>query len=153
MLASISQLSEQIPMRSRAHPVLVWLKVQERNYVAARDQLTVADLTNRKTDQAGHNGRALEMILSEFRLARETLLKRVDKLDSSLFARPIPHPRLNKPIRLGDHENPVQHAEGIRKVRPPPGGIRASSGTTRTPSLTALFQGQISITDHHETKF
>jgi len=38
------------------------------DYVAASDQLTVADLKNRKTDEANHNARPLEQILSEFRV-------------------------------------------------------------------------------------
>jgi uncharacterized damage-inducible protein DinB len=71
--------------------------------VAASDQLTAADLRNRKTDEANHNARPLEQILTEFRAARERLLKRVDELDPSLFARTIPHPRLKTPMRLVDH--------------------------------------------------
>ena len=74
------------------------------DYVTASDQLTVADLTNRKTDEANHNARPLGQILAEFRSARERLLARVDGLDSALFARPtIPHPRLKTPMRLVDH--------------------------------------------------
>jgi uncharacterized damage-inducible protein DinB len=80
----------------------LWLARVE-DYVAASDQLTVADLRNRKTDEANHNARPLEQILSEFRAARETLLKRVDALDPSLFSRAIPHPRLKIPMRLVDH--------------------------------------------------
>ena len=55
----------------------LWLARVE-DYVAANDQLTVADLTNRKTDEANHNARPLQQILAEFRAARERLLKRVD---------------------------------------------------------------------------
>jgi hypothetical protein len=73
------------------------------DYVAARGQLTTADLTNRKTDEANHNARELEHLLTEFRTARSTLLKRVDELDPSLFARNLPHPRLKTPMRLVDH--------------------------------------------------
>ncbi len=73
------------------------------DYVAAREQLTAADLTNRKTHEANHNARPLEQILSEFRAARERLLKRVDELDAALFAQAITHPRLEKPMRLVDH--------------------------------------------------
>jgi uncharacterized damage-inducible protein DinB len=80
----------------------LWL-ARVGDYVAASDQLTVADLTNRKTDEANHNARPLEEILTEFRAARERLLKRVDELDSSLFARAISHPRLKTPMRLVDH--------------------------------------------------
>jgi hypothetical protein len=73
------------------------------DYAAASDQLTVADLTNRKTHEANHNVRPLGQILSEFRAARERLLKRVEELDASLFARAIPHPRTKTPMRLVDH--------------------------------------------------
>jgi len=80
----------------------LWL-ARIADYVSASDQLTVADLRNRKTDEANHNARPLEQILAEFRTARETLLKRADELDASLFARSIPHPRLKTPMRLVDH--------------------------------------------------
>src|SRR5258708_7242527 len=79
----------------------LWL-ARVDDYVAASDQLTPTDLKNRKTDEANHNARPLEQILSEFRAARERLLKRVDELDPSLFARAIPHPRLKTPMRLAD---------------------------------------------------
>jgi uncharacterized damage-inducible protein DinB len=73
------------------------------DYVAASDQLTPTDLQNRKTDEANHNVRTLELILAEFRAAREGLLNQVDGLDAALFARAIPHPRLKTPMRLADH--------------------------------------------------
>ena len=77
----------------------LWL-ARVDDYVAAKDQLTAADLTNRKTHEANHNQRPLEQILAEFRAARESLLHRTDELDASLFARSIPHPRLKTPMRL-----------------------------------------------------
>ena len=80
----------------------LWL-ARVGDYAAASDQLTVADLTNRKTHEANHNERRLEQILSQFRAARERLLKRVDELDASLLARTIPHPRMKTPMRLVDH--------------------------------------------------
>ena len=80
----------------------LWLARLE-DYVAARGQLTPADLTNRKTDEANHNTRPLEPLLAEFRTARATLLKRADELDAALFARTLPHPRLRTPMRLVDH--------------------------------------------------
>jgi uncharacterized damage-inducible protein DinB len=80
----------------------LWLARVE-DYMAGSEQLTVADLRNRKTDEANHNARPLEQILAEFRAAREELLKRVDALDATLFARAIPHPRLKTPMRLVDH--------------------------------------------------
>ena len=73
------------------------------DYVAGAVELTTADLSNRKTDEAGHNTRRVEEILTEFRKARSLLVDRVGGLEASLFARSIPHPRLKKPFRLVDH--------------------------------------------------
>jgi uncharacterized damage-inducible protein DinB len=80
----------------------LWL-VRVRDYVSGSDELTLADLKNRKTDEANHNACAVEEILTDFRGARERLLRRVVELDPSLFARIIPHPRLKVPMRLVDH--------------------------------------------------
>jgi hypothetical protein len=80
----------------------LWL-VRVEDYVAASEQLTATDLRNRKTDEADHNARPLEQILTEFRVRRGRLLERVDGLDASLFARAIRHPRLQMPMRLVDH--------------------------------------------------
>ena len=80
----------------------LWLARME-DYVAGRDHLTAADLTNRRTDEANHNARPLEEILSQFRAARDTLLKRTSEVDASLFARTLPHPRLKTPMRLVDN--------------------------------------------------
>lgn len=80
----------------------LWL-ARVGDYVAASAQLTVADLTNRKTDTANHNAQPIETILAGFRSARAKLLKRASELDASLFTRAIPHPRLKTPMRLVDH--------------------------------------------------
>jgi uncharacterized damage-inducible protein DinB len=80
----------------------LWLTRVE-DYVAGNNQLTEADLTNRKTHEASHNASPLDQILTGFLLARQRLLKRVDELDGSLLARAIPHPRLKTPMRLVDH--------------------------------------------------
>ena len=80
----------------------LWLARLE-DYVSDKDQLTPADLTNRKTDDADHNTRQVAELLADFRAARATLLERVDELDASLFARTLPHPRLKTPMRLVDH--------------------------------------------------
>jgi uncharacterized damage-inducible protein DinB len=80
----------------------LWLARVE-DYVSGRDHLTAADLTNRRTDEANHNARPLEEILSKFRAARATMLKRAGEVDASLFARTLPHPRLKTSMRLVDH--------------------------------------------------
>jgi uncharacterized damage-inducible protein DinB len=80
----------------------LWL-ARVRDYVAGSVLLTVADLQNRKTDDAKHNAQRLETILAGFRSARAELLKDIDEVDASLFTRAIPHPRLKTPMRLVDH--------------------------------------------------
>jgi uncharacterized damage-inducible protein DinB len=80
----------------------LWLARIE-DFVAGSGHLTVADLTNRKTDEANHNGQPPERILSDFRAARRTLLHRVEGLDALSFSRALPHPRLKTPMRLADH--------------------------------------------------
>ena len=80
----------------------LWL-ARVGDYMVANDQLTAADLTNRKSHEANHNARPLEQILSEFRSARQKLLKRVEELDAALFAQAITHPRFKTPMRLVDH--------------------------------------------------
>jgi uncharacterized damage-inducible protein DinB len=73
------------------------------DYLTGASQLTVADLSNRKTDEAQHNQRPIDEILAQFRSARLRLVSRVEKIDLSIFARAIPHPRLKTPMRLVDH--------------------------------------------------
>jgi hypothetical protein len=73
------------------------------DYLAEAVELTTTDLSNRKTHDAGHNGRGIEEILAEFRKARLRLVDRVGEVEAALFARSIPHPRLKKPFRLVDH--------------------------------------------------
>ena len=73
------------------------------DYLTAAVELTHADLSNRKTHEAGHNARPIEEILAEFRKARLRLLDRVGGLEGALLGRSIPHPRLKQPMRLVDH--------------------------------------------------
>lgn len=73
------------------------------DFLNGGDQLTVADLRNRKTDEANHNARDVKEIAAEFRTAREGLLKRTGTLRPEAFGRTMLHPRLKQPMRLVDH--------------------------------------------------
>jgi uncharacterized damage-inducible protein DinB len=73
------------------------------DYLTEEPQLTVADLTNRKTSEAQHNRRPIEEILAEFRSARSRLVNRVEQINPAIFARTAVHPRLKTPMRLVDH--------------------------------------------------
>ena len=73
------------------------------DFLADGDTLTVADLTNRKTDEANHNARKLPEILTEFRAARLRLMDHLSKLNPNLYVCTRLHPRLKQPMRLVDH--------------------------------------------------
>ncbi len=73
------------------------------DYLAEASELTVADLSNRKTWEARHNQRPMDEILAEFRSARSQLVNSAQNFDPAIFARAIPHPRLKTPMRLVDH--------------------------------------------------
>lgn len=80
----------------------LWL-ARVNDFLTDGDTLTAADLANRKTHEANHNGGPVEEILGEFRVARGQLLNRVSGLDPAFFARTKLHPRLKQPMRLVDH--------------------------------------------------
>ena len=73
------------------------------DFLAGGDTLTVADLRNRKTEEANHNARDVAEILAGFRAARRRLLDHVGTLPSDAFDRSMLHPRLKQPMRLVDH--------------------------------------------------
>jgi len=73
------------------------------DFLADRNTLAVADLSNRKTHEANHNARALTEILAEFRTARLRLVERLGTFGPDVFARTRLHPRLKQPMRLVDH--------------------------------------------------
>jgi uncharacterized damage-inducible protein DinB len=73
------------------------------DYINNESQLTVADLTNRKTFAAQHNRRSIAEILAGFRDARAQLLSKVESIDRAIFARTALHPRMKVPMRLVDH--------------------------------------------------
>jgi uncharacterized damage-inducible protein DinB len=80
----------------------LWLERVD-DYLAEASRLTAADLTNRKTHEAQHNDRPISEILGDFRNARLQLVSRAEKIDPGVFARTLPHPRLQTPMRLVDH--------------------------------------------------
>jgi uncharacterized damage-inducible protein DinB len=73
------------------------------DYLSETSQLTVADLSNRKTFEAQHNHRPIGEILAEFRSARTRLVSRAEAFDLATVTRALPHPRLKTPMRLVDH--------------------------------------------------
>jgi len=98
----------------------LWM-ARVNDYLAEASQLTVADLSNRKTFEAQHNRRPIAGILAEFRNARSQLMRKVEKIDPAIFARDALHPRLKTPMRLVDHllfvaEHDDHHLAHIREL-------------------------------------
>ncbi len=73
------------------------------DYLAGRPELTRADLSNRRTDEANHNARPVADILAEFRTMRLRLVSRAAGFGTDILFLSRPHPRLQVPMRLLDH--------------------------------------------------
>ncbi len=79
---------------------LVMTRLDE--YDAGAAVLHAADMSNRKTNQAGHNDKSIESILSAFAEARAELVRRLESLAPARFGQTALHPRLNQPMRIID---------------------------------------------------
>lgn len=66
------------------------------------DVLRAADMSNRKTNEAGHNDRDVDAILEAFRREREKTIQRLERLDPARFSSSAKHPRLEQPMRIVD---------------------------------------------------
>jgi uncharacterized damage-inducible protein DinB len=64
--------------------------------------LRPADMSNRKTHEAGHNRGGIEAILAAFRRERMRLVGRLESFERQDFGRSALHPRLNTPMRVCD---------------------------------------------------
>jgi len=80
----------------------LWMARVE-DFLSDAPNLTMADLSNRKTHEAGHNSRPLNQILAAFRAARLTLVNRVRELNAETLSHTKLHPRFHQPMRLVDH--------------------------------------------------
>ena len=72
------------------------------DYANRLEVLRPADLTNRKTFEAGHNERPLEELLAAFRAARLRFVRRLEALTEDELAASALHPRLQLPMRVID---------------------------------------------------
>lgn len=79
---------------------LWWKRLQD--FQQYKEMLTTADLTNQKTEQAGHNEKTLEQLLVQFTLERQKTLEAIYGFDKELLERTSLHPRLMQPMRLID---------------------------------------------------
>lgn len=72
------------------------------DFLAGRDTLTGADMSNKATNQADHNTRTIGDLLAELSSERDRLVERIESLAPDDFARTAMHPRLKQPFRLVD---------------------------------------------------
>ena len=67
-----------------------------------RPDLAEADLTNRRTHEAGHNSARLEGLLADFRRARDELVRRLEAFSEGGAAMTALHPRLRVAMNVVD---------------------------------------------------
>lgn len=79
------------------------------DFIALKEILRPADLNNKKTDEANHNAKSINELLSQFKTVRENFIKRMKQLDESILSRSAKHPRLNQPMR------PIDMAQFVLK--------------------------------------
>jgi uncharacterized damage-inducible protein DinB len=70
--------------------------------LAGEGRLRDADLTNRATDEAHHNGAEIAELTRRFRAARSALVARLAVLTPSQLASTALHPRLERPMSVVD---------------------------------------------------
>ena len=91
------------------------------DFIAGKATLRAADLNNRKTEEANHNKKNINELLSELKRVRENFVRRLTELDDSVRKRTSVHPRLNQPMRPIDMaqfvlEHDEHHIETIKEL-------------------------------------
>lgn len=72
------------------------------DYARRLDTLRPADISNRKTYEAGHNDAQIENLLASFRNARAHFVRRLEELSEEEVAASALHPRLGRQMRVID---------------------------------------------------
>lgn len=95
------------------------LRLQE--YIDKKDELSPADMSNRKTYEAGYNSQNIDDILAMLRKRRSEYVFQLENVDEEIITRYSYHPRLKLPMRLIDHayfaaEHDDHHIAIIRNI-------------------------------------
>jgi hypothetical protein len=95
--------------------------VRLNEYIGGAATLSAADMTNKRTYEAGYNDVATGTLLDYFRERRLDLVTRLEGLSDELIARVAMHPRLQRPMRLVDWtyfvaEHDDHHLARIREL-------------------------------------
>ena len=91
------------------------------DFLARKETLRAADMTNAKTYGADHNKKTIAELLQQFSSARNKLIAKVENIDEAEAAITALHPRLQKPMRLIDSlffvaEHDDHHLAKIREL-------------------------------------
>lgn len=91
------------------------------DFIAGKENLRSADLNNRKTDEANHNNKKIDDLLSQLKMVRENFVKRMKHLDVQILSSSSKHPRLNQPMRPIDMaqfvlEHDEYHIQTIKEL-------------------------------------
>ena len=89
--------------------------------IAGAEELRPADLTNRKTEEAGHDAQPIDELLDGFRAERNRLVERAESLRPEEGRGTALHPRLKQPMSMADlfffvAEHDDQHLARIREL-------------------------------------
>ena len=79
---------------------LWWKRLQD--FRQGKPILTAADMTNKKTEDAGHNEKSVEQLVEHFTIERQKILELVYGFDISMLEKTSVHPRLQQPMRVVD---------------------------------------------------
>jgi uncharacterized damage-inducible protein DinB len=103
---------------------LWWSRLQD--FLDGKEMLTIADLNNTKTKEAGHNEKSLEYLLQAFVRERQRMLESVYVFDRRTLGLTSVHPRLQQPMRMIDSlyfvaehdDHHLAKISGLLRIRP-----------------------------------
>ncbi|HUM48468.1 MAG TPA: DinB family protein [Chitinophagales bacterium] len=72
------------------------------DYLSGKEILRAADVLNKATNEAQHNLKSIEVLLTHFRDERMAMIRRLEAADEQLINTVAIHPRLQVKMRLAD---------------------------------------------------
>jgi uncharacterized damage-inducible protein DinB len=79
---------------------LWWQRLKD--FKSGKEVLTAADMSNQKTNEAGHNEKTTTELIDAFRSERQNILDHIYRYDEEFLAKTSFHPRLQQPMRVID---------------------------------------------------
>ena len=91
------------------------------DFIAGKEVLRPADMNNKQTDEANHNDKNINELLSKLKIVRKNFVKRLQTLDAQVLSRSSIHPRLKqqmKPIDMAQFvlEHDEHHIQTVKEI-------------------------------------